>query len=52
MPQITWVLVEDRSGNGIVREDYGQLTGIPEELIFIFFYIIINFYLHYFKEKV
>lgn len=34
MPQITWVLVEDRSGNGIVREDKGQLTGIPEELIF------------------
>lgn len=51
MPQITWVLVEDRSGNGIVREDQGQLTGIPEELIF-FLYIIINFYLHYFKEKV
>lgn len=50
MPQITWVLVEDRSGNGIVREDgstHGDSGGID-----FFFYIIINFYLHYFKEKV
>lgn len=54
MPRITWVLVKDRSGNENVRGDWGQLTGIPEEWIFFFFFtfIYINFYLHNFKEKV